>query len=603
MRIKDRFRGLNLLDDPEELLPGESTVCNDFYLKGGSLVSRSKYDYLNQAFISDEIVTVYLAENILADVPMLFTFDINHKMRRLLWISGEWQDSGEAVDLGNLIPDQNIRFLEWEDRLIVYNDGVFYCFDPATLLWTEVPVQSWLGTLTYTLSGTSNPNRPAFKGAKYIIEFSSSVHGFTSYLINAATSTIFHELSFAAGQYDHLSLLIGSFTFLPTDNGLDTLTIYRKLIYEDDTEDDFYYYIGTKEIPNGISGIGFEDDVWEVGSTTFDLTRVNSDSLISDLPLGIVAADWYNGRVVWGTKKGAVTFSKVNNPFICPGEIRNNIVSNSSSYPITNMINHLGTFAIFTKKGIYHLVGTIGDLVADGTYQFYLAIENVRCYTVPRLLIIEGLIYFPAEDGLYLYDLRTVKHLGKKIRSLWYNYTTIGGLTLAADIEKKLVLVCIPNTVVLVYHYDGQFQDQADGGTTAGAWTTWKLNDTPFIFSVNREVTEGDILSLQPAFIKDNQLFLLSNTGNIDILECDWTSAELGGTEISTKRWLQIKTKIDGSFTLYIDGILIYNNECSGRYGQRGRTKKRSDVITLRVISSDVCKLVNFDITAERIGS
>lgn len=605
MKIKDRFRGLNLVDDPTELDPGESLVCNDLYLKGKSLVNREKA--IKLPIISEDIVATHLAENVSTTLAFLFLFDINRTMRIYIYAysDGSWTEFPDyAQSLSQLDPTQ-VRFLEWSDKIIAYDQDSEYIFNKniSPNPWVHVPTQNIYGAANVVPSGT-NADRPSFKGVRYLVEFTHSYYGYTGYFIESLVplAGIFIEKTFASGQHAVLTLTLDTFIQNPLTLGYDTVNLYRKIIYDDDSEDDQYYFIKRYYplTPPGVSVVLY-DDVSETGIDYFDLTRVNGDNLIDDLPDGKTIADWYNGRVVWATKYGTVSFSYLNNPFKIVGTSKDSVVSSSATYPIVNLLNYFGTLIIFTQKGIYHLVGLIADDQINSTYQFYYAVPDLRCYYVPKILLIENLIYFLAEDGLYNYDARTFKPLGGKIRPIWYEQE-VEGASLAYDLEKKLILVCIPGEQVLVYHFSDQFKATAYEAGQAGEWTTWDLKDADLILNINRPITGGKVLSLIPAFISGDELYYLYGQESVDdTLTCEWRSNKLGG-DLTIKRWGEIRTRIEGTYSLKIDDEEIYSDSIEYRYVPRGRIKKRSDMITLSVESEGPVRLVDFDIEAEKIG-
>lgn len=622
MLIKDRFRGLNLETDPSELEPGESTICNDLYIKGKSLVSRDKLNLLDPSIISANIVATYLAENIHKSSAHLFYIDDTEVARFLIWSDGQWNQGGfEQVLTGlvnnNVATDEerelavnSIRFLEWEDKLLVYRDDNVWIFTRTPLVgWVRLPNANVHGTVTAGASG-NEPNREVFKKAEYIIELVNSSLGFRSCVFD---TNIFHTFTFSPSQYKTINVLL---TLDELPSNYDTINFYRKLTYADDTVDGFYYLVGSvTPTPSGIS-YGFSDEEAFLTTSiddvvTFDTSRIIND-IVQDLPIpqeSLVAAEWYQQRVVWGTKSGKIFFSALNNPFVLPGEIQENLVSDSASYAITNIMNYFGMLVIFTAKGIYHLTGTIADLQADSNYQIYQAVPNLRCYSLPRLLLIEELIYFLIDDGLCFYNTRSIKHVTKNINSLWYSYNArqISGATLSYDNEKKLILVCIPEEQILVYHFGGQKQDLVTD--EIGSWTTWQLQNAKTIGSVNRpgpdiNSLERDKLSLGILAVIDNQLYIVHGENHNDMPDCHWQSHEIGGTDLSTKRWLQIKSNIEGTFVLAVNGRDMYSNTIQARYVHRGRIKERSNSIIIDVRNNGGgIKLINFDVTGERIGS
>lgn len=613
MKIKDRFRGLNLIDDPTELLPGESVICDNLYIKGKSLIQRDKeIQFVASPTTPNNIIAIYLAENINPQHPLLFYFDTDKKMRAYSWSDGQWVGtviSGISFDIDLSGLTDNIRFLEWEDKLIVFSLGgnriYIFSYINSVPTWTEVNITQFVNCTT-TITETQIGPYPPIVGAKYIFEYENSTYGFTGYPY-FTDGTVIHEISgLTDGSYS-ISITMDSFTVPPFSQGYDRVNLYRKRLFADGTEDDHYYFIKSTPIIDGQMSINFVDPVTEPETLiTFDLTRVNESGQVIDLPQDITAAEWYNSRVVWATKDGTISFSYENNPFQVPGGVKGNIVSRNSGYAITNLLNFYGTLIIFTEKGIYHCVGLVGNTQADSTYQIYTADPDIRCYPVPNMVVLDSYIFFIAEKGLYRYDTRIPVDVSRNIRPLWIGFppNKIAKTTLAVDKEKGLILICIPEETVLVYHYDIDLRAEP-GEKTVGEWSTWDLLDTVYIHQANRisssEANEDrDRQSLIPVFAAATKLYYLSGVGNVD---SQWKSGEIGGDSLSIKRWLQIKSRIDGTFTLKANDTTIYTNSVDGRYVDRGRIKQRSQTLILEVTSTGQVKLVDFDITAERIGT
>jgi hypothetical protein len=121
------------------------------------------------------------------------------------------------------------------------------------------------------------------------------------------------------------------------------------------------------------------------------------------------------------------------------------------------------------------LVGEIADEADDSTYRFYTAFEDINCLPMPNVLVIGGMLLFAASDGAYLYDARQPRIISDKIRPYWQEVgkTALQQLSFAYDKDKKIILICLPNDKVLVYHYADQFADSQN--PQPGPWTIFKL--------------------------------------------------------------------------------------------------------------------------------
>lgn len=643
MKIKQRFRGLNLLEDPSQISPGESLVCRDLYIKGKKLVSRNKSDFfvtnLGEAYT--EIKYAYVASNINANQNYLFCIDTDGDVYRFLSDNaGNWIYSGEQpISLGSLVPnddpDRSVRFLEWENKLIVFR-GPYVFVLTNDFKWSQLPGSLLVkGSPTILFNGTTGSVE--FERVSYIIEFYSTNTGFHFYLHNtmpigstqADNGTIFlTKINTSSILATDIDIDTGSFVSLYQDRlqdaKIDKVRVYRKLTYADGSVDNYYYLLDEEDFdPLNNSSYQYNDDDLSISSTgqeTFDTSLVESNGVVRRIPSDLTCAGWYQGRVAWCTERGTITFSSLYNPFISPGELIDNAVTSSKSYKITNFVEYLGTGIIFTNKGIYHLVGEIADRADDSTYRFYEALPGYNCLSLPSVPIIEDELFFITINGIYLYDARRPKFLGDKIRSLWegYNRENLYQLSTAIDYENKLLLINIPGYHVLVYHFANHFSGEVP---MAGEWTTWLDEDVELVFNITPAYDEdhpgkNKFYSL-PAYIdktkNDYRKFnMLSTDASNENLNVEWKSQYLDGNTLSVKRWLKFLGHLIGNkfqvevsqvlATKIADTELITNVTVPGRHLHKARLRGRSNSIQLIVTAQEAVELIDFEVTGELIG-
>jgi hypothetical protein len=635
MKIKDQFRGLNLLEDPSQILPGESTVCQDLYLKGKRLVNR---DFTRSFDIqpNTNILAMHFAPNLSTTANYLIGVDTSGNVHYFQSGSFSWIWVAELGNT-NLCSDEQscreVRFLTWEDKVIIFrNDEVWIVNNTLTLVKVanEPLILSTTQRPAISVTETgSNPVPSEWSTVSYIVEFVSSTLGLRFYLFNnmvaGATQgnigTIFLtrkrvEVNLPDRAILSFAIDAGADQTLLSNAAVDTINIYRKMTYQDGTEDPFYYLRETIGYSVGVTFTDNDLTPSALGQTTFDSSIVRSNGTIQSLPSNITAAGWYQGRVVWCTDDGEASFSSLYNPFILPGDLRGNVITSSRSSSIFNFIEYLGTGIFFTEEGLVHLVGEIADEADDSTYRFYTAFEDINCLPMPNVLVIGGMLLFAASDGAYLYDARQPRIISDKIRPYWQEVgkTALQQLSFAYDKDKKIILICLPNDKVLVYHYADQFADSQN--PQPGPWTIFKL-EANLIFNCSDFLTSSQNSDAKyhvvPGLVKTNyDIELISANGTNTVIDVEWRSQRLDGNTTTTKRWLEAKMYGTGTYALSaifnltesseIERDILSQNIQAKLDVKRGRIKVRAPWIQLKVTSEKDCELIDFEIDAELIG-
>jgi hypothetical protein len=605
--IEDKFRGLNLLDDPTEILPGESVVCENLYIKGNSLVNRPSDTLLwtlSENVVSIKVFKQVRQEN--AEMIILTEAGGNDaKVYHSTLTDGEWSDPLYQITLEGILENlDQVVWLEAESELYVVNGSVVWYYDPVTETWTNFSAGTGSGGInidpgdfdlwyprntfvqyTPVMLNPGEDDALVLNGyVRYIYQLIDSTTGFTFFMNcplpfpkNAAGQTIIPPYGHVwdvrkeddvttlqpFGSYESITAICVNGPQPPAPYPqFDRVKVWRRRqlatspllpgIWEDAYylvrnnalgEDDFPYVNGQFAI--------FDDENTDAETSSITLTDEDLEgSETATIPPDVVDAQWFQNRVIWSSKRGTCTISKYGEPFSANASLTNIQVTSSENLEITNTINYLGTFIFFTEDGIYHLVGAISDDVTESKHQFYKAFD-LRCLKTRNILNTANQIYFVSEDGFSMYDTRQVLLLSDKIRSLWegVDQDDISSMTIVPEKGKRLILFAAPDKTAYVYHYEKQFTESNPG---PGTWTTWEGTGSGDHGWFSAPQREGG--GLKKAFIAyyfaGRRIFSLDGSEGVAWL---WESGELtGGAPSIPKNWKEIRVTIEGDYGLFI---------------------------------------------------
>lgn len=549
-----RPRGFNTADNPRNLQPGFSVDNLNVWFEGGQMKTRPHVSMLAE-IPGRTIKSVFFAKNIGDSTGLGYLLAITDAPDGELW-SFRWNNEnltwGAPNNLGNLLVVPlaafgRIHWLEFGESVLISIGGAIFETDGEELVRWDNGTAPGDGIVAHVLVGLPEDGTALVTegepGYDYISVFYDDLRGI--YGEPFGPTNVVLETGFAPNN-----AIVSSWAApLPTHPVARKLRVFRR-----DTVDGETDFTLVHETTVGDAGWSvFIDDVPNADKNkniVFDHTSVFVGNLWDALGA-------YQNRIVWGTPNNDLAFSKINDPFNISADNSAVAFSETQNNKIAGFKNYFGTGVILTIRGIYHLVGTIADLVENSNYQIYKTIPDLQCVPVQKVLLHENFIYIIATSGLYIYNARELDNKAKSILPTWKDIDSFSDAVYAADTIRKLILIHFPHEeVTFVYHYE------------SGDWSKWSTSggqildmDAAPVSQLEQPFTDPDVSILYPIIAYSSivgYLYKQTIAGEIsggNTLDSNfnwyWISQEfINNTEVDLKRWLEARLSIpSGSST------------------------------------------------------
>jgi hypothetical protein len=485
------------------------------------------------------------------------------------------------------------------DKVIIFNRTGTFITDGTNIYNLTIPIAATTWTPAYTESvlGITAPYASYIGTFKYAVEVLDKQ---TGQKVITYLTTVTVPLS-ASNKF--INVNVGHTDAMNMDRTRFKFILYRKEALSTPVVTDADYYFVTEKELDLDNFTSIRDGV----STGYIHAH---DSLLEDqLPLpgvNYIAATWYQDRVVWAHEDGYLSVSALTNPLVLPLDLSQKYLVNEKT-KITGLTEYIGTLIVFTRNGIYHIVGTFADRTEDGNDSQYQALQAKKFILTKGTLVVDNFIFVLADDGLYKYDAREIRYLGRNIAKEWETLD-LTGVSLTVDEFRKLIFICVPTANrVYVYHYSQEAVEE--DGFVAGPWTKWDLT----VGTSDRCLQIGGQRVFTSCFAIDDKVIIpkITDTGSTfeDIFEWFWTSQKFDGGDIwSYKKWEELRLQLNQTADVDIlipTGLSTIAYEppaTNAKQTKRLRLKTRNKECQFKISGGDKVVFSGFALEANIIG-
>jgi hypothetical protein len=579
--LKDlKFQGLNLLETPDDLSPGESQICQNLMFKGSSLKIRPWMRSISSNLglpSGMQILQLYWAPHEIGidqDLPnskVLYLWCKSSDDKYYMYATAYHFDSKRyqvrsITDRIRLIRYEGIN--EWPANWQEYGPPKMLPYEDETIFFNEVNVgigKAYSAGVTQGNSefvnaeGIFNPrindwdidggSPLGFGGfSQYAVELINTNDGrrsvrflntfrrgsdvFTRGIPHSDTNGVF--ITFEAQ-------LLGP----PTPITDLQYAIYRKDDSLDNgVVDSEYYLIQPATDFTDLNPITWHDPGGNY-DTKYGNAVIDPDNVAAQIG-GANAATWWQSRVIWA-QQGVLTFSNIGEPFLTTISNRDvSVLGHFIDGYIFHMAELLDTLVLFTNKGIFNLVGSIAQSELDTDVKPYHAKQNVEFVKTKNTVIVDDWIFVIAKNGVYKYNGRNLTLITDALCPLFEDFTEddFKDMELGFDYIERRLYWKISDTDTYVYHLKGE---RFEGGMfTPGQWTHIKAEITNIDIGYISNEPDRESETLVPLFVID-KTHIAYFSDQVDttiesVIDWIWKSKEFdGGTQYRRKKWRELR--------------------------------------------------------------